>query len=146
MKKKFTVGVFLALAVVLVASIVGVGGADAAKPVRTLTPDIVYTDNGDNTGTVTMDVSWDNYGAWGIRWSVGKLPNGATGTISSFDSGEIVFEDGRTTSGTEILPTQYDQPCGYDYYLTVHLLKKNGSIVRNAYDMKKAIAPDCIPD
>ena len=70
MKKKLTVGVFLALAVVLVASIVGVGVADAGKPVRTVTADIDYIDNGNDTHNVTLTMSWDNWGAWGIRLSL----------------------------------------------------------------------------
>jgi hypothetical protein len=126
MKKKLTIGIFLALAVVLVASIVGVGVADAGKPVRTVTAYIDYIGNGDGAGNVTLTVSWDNYGAWGIQWRLDRQPEVGFPPIETIATNTTWFESGRTTSGSETLITIPNQPCPYDYFANVYLVRKSG--------------------
>jgi len=133
MKKKLTVGVFLALVVVLVASIVVVGDADAAKPLRTVNATITATPDGD-TGNCTISVSyeWENIGAWQVDyWFSVDDGSGFEKIYKSRDRMDLK----RHSSGIKgkILPDSKFRQCDYDYRVEVQLLKKNSNPVRGAY-------------
>jgi hypothetical protein len=142
MKKKLTIGVFLALAVVLVASIVGVGVADAGKPDRIIT-DVTYISNENGTGNVTFTVSWEKKSAWGFEWFFGNITTGETGSWTRIDSGGGPFPEGRTSSDYKVLVAQSNLPCGQDYYGSVHLHKKNGEIMQWGSDSITETAESC---
>ena len=135
MKKKFTVGVFLALAVVLVASIVGVGAADAAKPDRK----VDLTTAGVTEFDINYTYYWQDWGARGVEVTLYKY-DGATyvRTVSSITE---MFES-RRTDGTKPAQVIAHEGCGYDYILQVCLLKKNGSRMRGACDGVR-VTPPC---
>jgi hypothetical protein len=130
MKKKLTIGVFLALAVVLVASIVGVGVADAGKPVGSVNATITATPDG-ITGNCTLsaNIAWDNYGTWSFDywWSVDK-GSGFEPLYGARDHMDLK----RHIDGDKVkfLPTDKFRECGNVYKFEVQLLKKNGNPVR----------------
>jgi len=133
MKKKLTVGVFLALAVVLVASIVGVGGADAGKPSREIDIRLLTVGKVADSGYITFDYGWDGWGAWGARVRIHQF-------VTNTGAHEGIILDSllprvpkRTTSfaGAAAISDSAIE-CGHDYRAQIWLIKKNGSDVRDA--------------
>ena len=139
MKKKLTVGVFLTLAVVLVASVVAVGGADAARP-HLIVANVNYLSNGDNTGNVTLTVSWEKYGAWSYVWLLGNKTPGALGSYDRLGGATILLNE-RTTSGSEVVYDESDLPCGQEYWARFYLRGKNERPIHGADDIMAVIAP-----
>jgi hypothetical protein len=135
MKKKLTIGVFLALAVVLVASIVGVSVADAAKPVRFVTATINATPDPEEIGncSVSVNVVWENYGAWWIdlKWYKDLDSNPVDAVIPRIDPALKRIADGeyhRILGWNDVVAT----PCQTTYKVEVQLLKRNRSPIPGA--------------
>ena len=147
MKKKLTVGVFLILAVVLVASIVVVGDADAAKPVRTMTVNMSTIPDGTGNCTLIAEAPFEGYRALGydVRWYELDGP-------FKYQVGREIsyFVSGATRSGTlELVCVDYKgdvapQPCGPTYEVYVELIRKNGKPIRNAWARDFEIC-ECTP-
>jgi hypothetical protein len=127
MKKKQTVGVFLILAVALVASIVTVDGADAAPPYRNVDVEVYWASNGDGTYNLTPTVSWSGVGVWKceLEWYK-RFPGQAASPIEADGEGMYIF-DHRTPDYTFTqLPTITVDGCGYKYGLFATVMGKNG--------------------
>jgi len=144
MKKKLTVGVFLALAVVLVASIVGVGNADAARPRQLIGANVTYVSNENGTCNVSVSVGWENFSAKGYRLLLNKQEEeGISVPIVNIASETVGFGPGNNKSGElELLVTVPDQPCQWDYFVNFWLIKKNGTQVPRAHTFMR-ITADC---
>jgi hypothetical protein len=140
MKKKLTVGVFLVLAAVLVASIVGVRVADAARP-HSITADLDYISNGDGTGNLTLTVSWEKYGAWGYRWMLGNYTPGA-GSPDIFANYKIPLNE-RTTFDSIVVYDESDLPCGRNYWTRFFLYGKNDRPIKHADRIARLTTDDC---
>ena len=141
MKKKLTVGIFLALVVVLVASIVVVDGADAARP-HSATANLTYTSNEDGTGNLTFTVSWEKYGAWGYSWLVGNTTD--TSIPYTTIRGDISLNE-RTTFGNELVYDQSNLPCGQIYFSRFYLRGKNDRPIKQTDTIVRLTTDDC-PD
>ena len=131
MKKKLTVGVFLILAVVLVASIVGVGGADAAKP-HFVTATVTYMPTGGDNGNVTIRAAWEKYGPSEVFWWLGEAPKGMTGPHTRVDSGYTDL-GGRTASYNDVVTVKPNLPCDKNYKAYIWLIAKNGRTIKGTY-------------
>ena len=142
MKKKLTIGVFLALAVVLVASIVGVGIADAAKPPQLIGANVTYVSNDNGTCNVSVYLGWENYSAKGCTLKLQRQDGIGGLNIETIVEDIIWFESGNNRSGELLLVTVPNEPCGWDYFTNVRLIKKNGNQIPMASTFMRVTA-DC---
>ena len=138
MKKKLTIGVFLALAVVLVASIVGVGVADAVKPIRTVTADITATTY-ETECNLSANIVWENYGAW--EYDVWWYKDSATEYFYSTRAHlmERIIDGDYTT----YVPESKDTPCTSDYRVEIQLNRKGGKHIRGAFNSSDVETCNC---